>query len=124
MSAVALYDRELSRQVLQGFRRLDEGKFRCYGLTDPERSAERDPTFALDIAGFAPEDIKRKLWAGHALQIADGSHYSAAVVRHLARPSIARVSLCHYHTLRDVGALLDALGELTSWIEPHQGRVK
>ena len=114
MSAVSLYDRELSVKVLQGFRRLDAGKFRCYGHTDPERSAERDPTFALDIAGLAPEDIKRRLWTGHALQIADGSHYSAAVVRHLGRPSIARVSLCHYHAPQDVQDLLDALGGLTA----------
>lgn len=114
MSAVSLYDRELSTEVLKGFRGLDAGKFRCYGLVDPERSAGRDPTFALDIAGLAPEDIKRKLWSEHALQIADGSHYSAAVVRHLARPSIARASLCHYHTLQDVRALISVLEALTA----------
>jgi selenocysteine lyase/cysteine desulfurase len=114
MSAISLYDRELSVEVLKGFRRLDAGKFRCYGLIDPERSAERDPTFALEVAGLAPEDLKKKLWAGHALQIADGTHYSAAVVRHLGRSSIARVSLCHYHTLRDVKALISALEDLTA----------
>jgi len=114
MSAVSLYDRDLSVEALKGFRRLDPGKFRCYGLVDPERTAERDPTFALDIAGFAPEEIKRKLWAGHALQIADGSHYSAAVVRHLGRQSIARVSFCHYHTIQDVRAFLVALEELAA----------
>jgi len=114
MTAISLYDRELTVETLKGFRRLDAGKFRCFGLLDPERSAERDPTFVLDIAGLAPEDIKRNLWTGHALQIADGSHYSAAVVRHLARPSIARMSFCHYHTLQDVRALLDALEELTA----------
>lgn len=114
MTAVSAYDRRLTEGVLKGFQELDGNKFRCYGIVDPEQSAERDPTFALEVQGLDAEGLKKKLWAGYALQVADGNHYSAAVVRHLGRPSIGRVSFCHYHTPRDVDKFIGALKDLVS----------
>ncbi|MCJ7612609.1 MAG: aminotransferase class V-fold PLP-dependent enzyme [Candidatus Aminicenantes bacterium] len=114
MTAVSAYDRSLAEAVLKGFQELDGNKFRCYGIVDPKQSAERDPTFALEVQGLTAEGLKKKLWAGYALQVADGNHYSAAVVRHLGRPSIGRVSFCHYHTHRDVEKFIGALKDLAA----------
>ena len=114
MAGISAYDRRLTESALRGFRSLDARRFRCFGITDPAESAERDPTFALEIPGLTAEELKRKLWAGYALQVADGNHYSAAVVRHLGRSSICRVSFCHYHALQDVEKLIVALRELSS----------
>jgi len=113
MTAVQAYDRSLTESVLRGFRTLDGRAFRCFGIIDPALSADRDPTFAIEVRGLTAEELKKKLWTGHALQVADGNHYSAAVVRHLGRSSICRVSFCHYHTLEDVEAFIRALREIT-----------
>jgi selenocysteine lyase/cysteine desulfurase len=114
MRAVSAHDRGLSVEVLRGFERLDPGRFRCYGIIDPARAGERDPTFAFEVRGLAPDEIKRRLWSGYGLQVADGNHYSAAVVRHLGRASICRASFCHYHTADEARKFVSALQDLVS----------
>jgi selenocysteine lyase/cysteine desulfurase len=113
MKAIAGYEERLSRRVLEGFKRLDPGKFICYGLTDPERSPERDPTFAFEIAGQTPAETKKHFWERHGIQIADGNHYSAAVVRHLKKPALCRASFAHYDSPETVGLFLEALARIT-----------
>ncbi len=114
MEAVFAYDQGLSVEVLRGLARLDPGRFRCFGVVDPARAVQRDPTFAFEVRGLRPDEVKRRLWAGHGLQIADGNHYSAAIVRHLKRASVCRASLCHYHTSEDARKLVAAIEELAS----------
>lgn len=112
MDAVSQYDAMITRTVLEGFREMDPAKFKCYGITDPEASSRRDPTFAFDIEGIDPTDIKRLLWEKHGLQIADGNHYSCAVYRHLGRKSMCRASFAHYNTLDNARLFLKAVAEL------------
>ena len=112
MGAIEDYERGLSRIVLEGFRRFDPNRFRCYGLTDPTRCEERDPTFAFEVEGFAPVDVKRRLWEENTIQIADGNHYSAAVFRHLGRPALCRASFAHYDDAETARTFLKALGAL------------
>jgi selenocysteine lyase/cysteine desulfurase len=112
MNAIAGYDGGLSQLVLEGFQRLDSGKVRCYGIADPERFIERDPTFAFEISGKTPKAIKRYLWEEYDLQIADGDHYSAAIRRHLNRESICRASFAHYDTPRTAELFIEALESL------------
>ncbi len=113
VDAIAGYERILSRRVLEGFRDRGLPGFRLFGLSDPARAGERVPTFAFDVAGLSPTEIKRRLWERAAIQIADGNHYSAAVVRHLGRPEgIARTSFAHYDNARTVDLFLDALERL------------
>jgi selenocysteine lyase/cysteine desulfurase len=109
MTAIADYERNLSRRILEGFRKLDPQRFTCYGITSPERCAERDPTFAFEISGQSALQTKTLLWERHGLQIADGNHYSAAVVRHLKKPALCRASFAHYDTEETVDLLLSAL---------------
>lgn len=114
MNAVAEYEAGLTRRVLDGFRELDPRRFRLLGIADPSRSGERVPTFAFDVAGLSATETKRRLWEDAGIQIADGNHYSAAVVRHLGRPEgICRASFAHYDNSGTVDLFLEALGRLT-----------
>ena len=112
LNAVAAYETGLSSRVLEKFRELEEKGLRCYGITDPARAAERDPTFAFSIKGMEASDIKEQLWNSHGIQIADGTHYSAAVYRHLNMASLNRASFAHYDTMETAETFLAAVGEL------------
>ena len=114
MTAVAEYETGLTRRVLEGFGKLDPARFRLFGISDPSRAGYRVPTFAFDIAGLGPTETKKRLWDDSGIQIADGNHYSAAVVRHLGRPQgICRASFAHYDNPGTVDRFLDALARLT-----------
>ena len=114
MTAVAEYETGLTRRVLEGIGKLDQARFRLFGISDPTRAVERVPTFAFDIAGLGPTETKKRLWDDFGIQIADGNHYSAAVVRHLGRPQgICRASFAHYDNPGTVDRFLDALVRLT-----------
>jgi selenocysteine lyase/cysteine desulfurase len=114
MTAIAEYETGLTRRVLEGFRELDAARFRCFGISDPSRSGERVPTFAFDVAGLGATETKKRLWEDSGVQIADGNHYSAAVVRHLGRPEgICRASFAHYDNPGTVDRFLETLGRLT-----------
>ena len=112
LTAVTEYEKRLSRRVLEGCRGLPRTRFTVFGLSDPERVAERDPTFAFEVAGQTPTQTKTLLWERHGLQIADGNHYSAAVTRHLRRPALCRASFAHYDTSGTADLFLEALAEL------------
>jgi selenocysteine lyase/cysteine desulfurase len=115
MTAIAGYEAGLSRRALEGFRNFDPGRFRLFGIADPGRAPERVPTFAFDAAGLGATAVKKRLWEGFGVQIADGNHYSAAVVRHLGRPEgICRASFAHYDNAATVDRFLEALSRLIS----------
>ena len=110
MDAIADYERTLARGVLEGLSEARLPGFRLFGLDDPARAGERVPTFAFDLAGLTATEIKSRLWKRSGIQIADGNHYSAAVVRHLGRPEgIARASFAHYDNRATVDRFLAAL---------------
>jgi selenocysteine lyase/cysteine desulfurase len=113
MTSISEYEKAIIRRVLEGLRRLDLPRFRLFGLADPARAGERVPTFAFDIGGLTATETKRRLWTGAAVQIADGNHYSAAVVRHLGRPEgICRASFAHYDNAGTADIFLAALAGL------------
>ncbi len=113
MTAVAEYEAAITRRVLDGFRSLRLPRFRLFGVADPARARERVPTFAFDVGGLTATEAKRRLWTKSAIQIADGNHYSAAVVRHLGRPEgICRTSFAHYDNAATADLFLEALAGL------------
>ena len=113
MTSIAEYETTITRRVLEGFRDLRLPRFRLFGLADPARTRERVPTFAFDVGGLTATEAKRRLWAESAIQIADGNHYSAAVVRHLGRPEgICRASFAHYDNAATADLFLEALAGL------------
>jgi selenocysteine lyase/cysteine desulfurase len=102
------YEAEVSRQVLSG---LAGGAVQLFGVTDPERVAERVPTFAF--AASAPDmDVERALWEIGRLQVAAGSHYSAAVTRGLGRSSVVRASFAHYNNSEEAAAFVQGVSAL------------
>ena len=110
MTAIAEYEEQISRLVLEGFRGLDPGRFRLFGIFDPARAGERVPTFAFEVAGLTATETKQRLWDEARIQIADGNHYSAAVVRHLGRPEgICRASFAHYDNPATASRFLEAV---------------
>jgi cysteine desulfurase family protein (TIGR01976 family) len=113
MTAIADYEKGLTRRVLEGFGEFASDRFHCFGVADPSRSVERVPTFAFEITGLTATETKRKLWAEAGIQIADGNHYSAAVVRHLGRPEgICRASFAHYDNIATAERFLEAVRRL------------
>jgi len=112
MRAVAAYEEDLSRRVLEKLRSPAPSGLTLYGLTDPARCAERDPTFAFEVAGQTASETKKRLWDGHRLQIADGNHYSAAVYRHLGKPALCRASFAHYDAAESADRFAAALDDV------------
>jgi selenocysteine lyase/cysteine desulfurase len=114
MTAVATYEQEISRLVLDGLNDLDRSKLTCFGIVDPSLRNRRDPTFAFEIGGQKAAEIKKFLWDSRAIQVADGNHYSAVFYRHLKRDSICRASFAHYISLEETREFLSALKELAA----------
>ena len=112
LESVARYEAEITEAVLNGFRAFDPAAIRLFGLADPALVSERDPTFAFEVRGRSAEETKLRLWRAHRIQIADGNHYSAAVVRHLGRPALCRASFAHYDTADSARLLIEALGDI------------
>jgi len=112
MTAVAAYEQEISRRVLQSFSGFDKDKWTCYGLVDPADCDRRDPTFAFEISGRSPAEIRKFLWESRGIQIAEGNHYSAVFYRHLKKDSVCRASFAHYISLEETSSFLEALKEL------------
>jgi len=112
MSAIAAYEKEISRTVLEGFSGFDRAKWICYGLMDPNDCGRRDPTFSFEVAGRTAQEIKRFLWEKAGIQVADGNHYSAVFYRHLRKDSVCRASFAHYIRLDEAKAFVDTLADM------------
>jgi len=112
MTAIAAYEREMSRTVLQGFSGFDQAKWNCFGLADPAACGRRDPTFAFEVAGRPAAETKRFLWDKAGIQVADGNHYSAVFFRHLRKDSVCRASFAHYIGLDEVKVFVEALEDV------------
>jgi cysteine desulfurase family protein (TIGR01976 family) len=106
LAAIRGYEAGLSRRVLEGLR---GNGLPLFGVHDPERAAERVPTFAFAVPGVADADVERRFWEEGGLQVSAGNHYAAAVTRGLDRASVARASFAHYNTAADADALLRML---------------
>jgi selenocysteine lyase/cysteine desulfurase len=112
MAAIAAYEREISRTVLETFSRFDRARWTGYGLVDPADCDRRDPTFAFEVAGRSAREIKKFLWDKKGIQVADGNHYSAVFYRHLKKDSVCRASFAHYISLEEAKVFLEALDDL------------
>jgi cysteine desulfurase family protein (TIGR01976 family) len=112
MSAIHEHERGLSLGVLERLARVRG--LRVHGLTDPERVAERVPTFSFTLQGHAPRAIAEHL-ARRAISTWDGDFYAWELVRALGLADgggLLRIGLVHYNTLEEVDRLVEALLEL------------
>ena len=121
MTAVAAYERELSRKILVGFRNFAPEQFHLYGVAGPDEAGFRVPTFSFEIPGLSARDIKRRLWEKAGIQTAEGNHYSAVFYRHFGKESVCRASFAHYNSPADADALVGALEEIVPPAESRSG---
>ncbi|MCX8160844.1 MAG: aminotransferase class V-fold PLP-dependent enzyme [Candidatus Saccharicenans sp.] len=109
MEAIRHYEQDLSLYFLERFKKIASPRLKLYGIDSPGRITSRTPTFALEIAGLAPSDLKRMFWEKGRIIIADGNHYSAVVVRQMQKTALNRVSLAHYDGPDSLDQFFDCL---------------
>jgi selenocysteine lyase/cysteine desulfurase len=109
LKAAANYESKLTHIVLEGFQNLDPAKIRLYGPSDLQSQFFRDPTFLFESEDRSASELKSYFWSDAGIQVAEGTHYSAAVYRHLKKPNLCRASLAHYNTVREAKIFLESL---------------
>lgn len=109
---ITAYEQELSRYVLHRLAQLP--RVRLYGIADPDRAAERTPTFCLRVAGASPRETAAALGAG-GVCVFDGDYYALEVMRALGLAEsggAVRASALHYTTIGELDRLLDGLATI------------
>ncbi len=115
LCAILEHEKRLGRAVLEGFRALAPRGVRLYGIADPGRVEERDPTFLFEVDAVEPEEVKRRFWEEARIEITIGSNFSVAVYRALRkRGRVLRASFAHYDTLETAHRFLDMLGRIAA----------
>jgi len=112
MATIHARERDLSLAALERLGAI--GGLRLYGITDPERVAERVPTFSFTLAGHHPRAVAEHL-ARRAINVWDGDFYAYELVRALGLSDgggLVRIGLVHYNTVGELDRLADALAEL------------
>ncbi|WP_137981812.1 cysteine desulfurase-like protein [Streptomyces violaceusniger] len=107
--AITARERKLTERVLAGLR--DLAHVRLYGVDAPD---DREPTFAVTVAGMSPQDAASRL-ADQGMFVSAGHNYAleCAQALHLPRAEGAvRFGLVHYHSDDDVDRILQALADL------------
>jgi cysteine desulfurase family protein (TIGR01976 family) len=109
MTAVAEYERDLCRHLVEGLGRIPG--LRIHGITDPGEFADRVPTVVFEVGGHRPRDLNRAL-AAEGIFAWDGNYYALEVMRSLgfeSRGGLLRVGLAHYNTEDEIDRVLDVL---------------
>jgi selenocysteine lyase/cysteine desulfurase len=89
---------------------------RIYGITDPQRSAERCSTISLRLGNHHPTAIASFL-GERGIFTWDGNYYALNLSERLGVESqggMLRIGLVHYNTAEEVDRLLAALRELAA----------
>lgn len=115
LEAIKRYEQDLSLYFLERLKKIDSPRLKLYGIDNPGRVTSRTPTFALEVAGLNPSDLKRIFWEKGQIIIADGNHYSAVVVRHLQKSGLNRVSLAHYDGPDSLDLFFDCLEKIIAY---------
>jgi cysteine desulfurase family protein (TIGR01976 family) len=112
MGRIKQYEMEVSQHFLRGAAAVPG--LRAYGVTDIERLAERTPTFAVSLAGYAPREVAGRL-GQQGIFVWDGHYYAIAVMERLGlleQGGLVRIGFVHYNTISEVNRVLAALAAL------------
>lgn len=109
--AIGDYERTLCQRLLGGLAELPA--VRVWGITDPQRLAERLPTLSITHRSRPAVDVARHL-AARGIFAWHGNYYALQLSETLGREpdGMVRVGLVHYNTPQEVDRLLAALREL------------
>jgi len=120
MTAVEEYEKEISRVMLTGagdtpgLNQMPHVK--VFGIQDPERLDERDPTFSFKVEGIPEGEVVQRLWARHGIAMRTEDFYSR-VHEVYESPTMIRASFVHYNTVEEALRLLRALEEMKAPVE-------
>jgi cysteine desulfurase family protein (TIGR01976 family) len=106
------HERVLALRFLEGSTRIPA--VRLIGIADPERIAERTPTFAIRLGDQHPLDTAAAL-GERGIFVWDGHYYAIEVFERLGlldSGGAVRIGFCHYHTAEEVDRLLETLADL------------
>jgi len=112
MAAIHASERDLSLAVLERLGAIRG--LRLHGIGDPERVAERVPTFSFTLAGHHARAVAEHL-ASRGISVWDGDFYAYELIRALGLPEgggLVRAGFVHYNTVEELERLGDALEEL------------
>ncbi|MBW4643821.1 MAG: cysteine desulfurase-like protein [Goleter apudmare HA4340-LM2] len=114
MSAIQLYEQELSQKLIPGLLEIPGLTF--YGITEPQHFAWRTPTVAFRLAGQTPASIAKKL-GDRGIFVWHGHFYAIGLTEKLGVETsggLLRMGLVHYNTVVEINRLLQALQEIVS----------
>ena len=109
-AAIDAHESALSRRFLEG---LPEG-IELYGIADPDRVAERTPTFCFNVPGLSPRAAAERL-GERGVYVWDGDYYAIEPMRALGLDrsgGAVRAGFLHYTTAEEVDRTLEALAGL------------
>ncbi len=116
MDAIDQYEKDLSRAMMTGVDGLpgllELPNVRRYGLYDPERVEERDPTFAFSMDNLSGKEAERILVDEHNIAMRSMLYWSMAEEFFDLRMPL-RASLVHYNTIDDVALFLKAVRDMS-----------
>jgi len=118
--AFGAWEEPLSARFLEGARSLRG--LRLYGITDPERLAERTPTFAVRLGEQHPFETAKAL-GERGIYVWDGHYYALELMERLGLQETGgavRIGFCHYNTPAEVDRVLE---ELSAWPDANRSRV-
>lgn len=110
LTAIQAYEASMSREVLAFWKEHRPGVL--YGVTDPDETDRRVPTFAFRLEGRDPSELDGLFWEKARIQLASGNHYSGAVTRGLGLEGVGRASFAHYNDHYELKTFLLAAQEL------------
>jgi selenocysteine lyase/cysteine desulfurase len=112
MHAIQAYERELSKQLIDGLLAIPGLTF--YGIREPERFDWRTPTVAVRVDGFTPRALAERL-GEQGIFTWDGNYYALNLAERLgvqADGGMLRIGFVHYNTPDEVERLLLALKQI------------
>jgi cysteine desulfurase family protein (TIGR01976 family) len=110
--AIVPYEAALSERFLDGIRGI--ASVRLYGIADPNRLAERTPTFAIRVGEQHPAETAKTL-AERGIFVWDGNYYALEIMERLGLQDsggAVRIGFCHYNTPAEVDRVLEELATL------------
>lgn len=112
MAVIGATERDLARRALTEL--VDVPGLELRGIVDPDRMAERVPTFAFTLAGHSPRDVATQL-GRRGIAVWDGDYYAYELIRALGLAQsggMVRVGFVHYNTAEEIDRLVEALHEM------------
>ena len=114
LAVIRNHESRLFLDLLAGMRKIPG--ICLYGITDPERIAERTPTLSFTLAGKAPAEIARLL-GEQRIYVWEGNYYAWEAMRFLGleeKGGAVRAGLCLYNTGDEVTCFLEVLQKMAA----------